>query len=102
MTSYNFGGQSAVAGRTDVRKQLGSRPEVSVVVPCFNEEDALPETTRRLALSLEQMGLSFEIIFVDDASTDSSLRVVKEFPRADPRLRGISFSRNVLHQLPDA
>lgn len=71
------------------------RDLISVIVPCFNEEDALPyfykafkETAREMA------GVPFELIFVDDGSRDDTLSIMKELAEKDEDVRWISFSRN--------
>jgi dolichol-phosphate mannosyltransferase len=78
---------------------FGPKPEITVVVPCFNEEVVLPETSRRLTTSLEQIGCAFEIIFVDDGSRDDTPRVLTGLHAADPRIRIVRLSRNFGHQI---
>ena len=78
---------------------FGLKPEISVVVPCFNEEAVLRETARRLTATLEQMGSPFEIICVDDGSKDATARVLAELHTSDPRLRVVRLSRNFGHQI---
>ncbi|UFP93113.1 glycosyltransferase family 2 protein [Gloeobacter morelensis] len=72
---------------------------ISVVVPVFNEQDNLPELYRRLTAVLGGLGSSYEIIFVDDASSDRTPHLVRQFIQADPRVRLLSFSRNFGHQV---
>jgi dolichol-phosphate mannosyltransferase len=78
---------------------FGPKPEISVVVPCFNEDVVLPETTRRLTASLEQIGRSFEIIYVDDGSKDHTPSVLTDLHASDPRIRVVRLSRNFGHQI---
>jgi polyisoprenyl-phosphate glycosyltransferase len=78
---------------------FGPKPEISVVVPCFNEDAVLPETTRRLIASLEEIGRSFEIVYVDDGSRDNTPRVLTEIYASDPRVRVVRLSRNFGHQI---
>lgn len=78
---------------------FGPKPEITVIVPCFNEEVVLPETARRLTASLEQIGRSFEIIFVDDGSRDGTPRVLTGLHAADARVRIVRLSRNFGHQI---
>ena len=73
--------------------------ELSIVVPCMNEEDGLEETNRRLIFSLERLGLSFEILYVDDGSTDSTFAVAQALQARDSRIRVLSLSRNFGHQI---
>lgn len=74
-------------------------PDLSVVIPVFNEEEVLPELHRRLSLVLPTMG-SYEIIYVDDGSRDRSLSVMRQLHRQDPEhTRIFSFSRNFGHHI---
>ncbi len=71
------------------------REKVSLVVPCYNEEEVLPyfyEEFCRVAKLLEEFEV--EVIFVNDGSKDRTLETVKEFAREDERVKYISFSRN--------
>jgi glycosyltransferase involved in cell wall biosynthesis len=72
---------------------------LSVVVPCANEEEVLRETNRRLILVLEQLGMEFELIYVDDGSSDATPELLGEFQSRDARIRVIQFSRNFGHQM---
>jgi polyisoprenyl-phosphate glycosyltransferase len=78
---------------------FGPKPEISVVVPCFNEDAVLSETTRRLIASLEVIGWPFEIIYVDDGSRDNTARLLTELHGSDPRIRVVRLSRNFGHQV---
>ena len=69
-------------------------PELSVVVPAFNEARNLPPLLARLSPVLERIGLDYEVIFVDDGSSDATLETLKASARADARVRALSFSRN--------
>jgi glycosyltransferase involved in cell wall biosynthesis len=72
---------------------------ISVVVPCLNEQEVLRETNRRLFAVLEQLPLKFEILYVDDGSTDATPDILREFQARDERIRVVRFSRNFGHQL---
>jgi glycosyltransferase involved in cell wall biosynthesis len=72
---------------------------LSVIVPCKNEEAVLSETHRRLAGVLEQVKLKFEIVYVDDGSTDSTPQLLRELCVVDPRVRVLRLSRNFGHQI---
>jgi polyisoprenyl-phosphate glycosyltransferase len=74
-------------------------PLLSVVVPCMNEEQVLPETNNRLVATLSQAPLSFEIIYIDDGSTDSTAEVLRGLQAQDARIRVVRFSRNFGHQV---
>lgn len=68
---------------------------ISVVIPCFNEEEALPVYYRAMCRVMKEMpGEEFELIFVDDGSSDRTLPILKEMNKADGRCRYLSFSRN--------
>lgn len=69
--------------------------KISVIVPCFNEEDALPIYYREMCGVMEQMKeTEFELLFVDDGSSDGTLSIMKELNGRDERCRYFSFSRN--------
>ena len=74
-------------------------PTLTVVVPCFNEEAVIRETQQRLSESLNRLGCSFEIIYVNDGSRDQTLAILKEFQCAYDYVRVLSFSRNFGHPL---
>ena len=71
---------------------------VSVVVPALNEERNLPHLFERLCSVFEGAGWRFELILVDDGSTDGTLAVMKEMRSRDARVRYVSLSRNFGHQ----
>jgi polyisoprenyl-phosphate glycosyltransferase len=72
---------------------------LSVVIPCMNEEEVLQETNRRLVAVLEGISLNFEILYVDDGSTDSTADLLRELQAHDARIRVMRFSRNFGHQV---
>ena len=76
-----------------------NRPELSVALPVFNEADNLDELNERLTRVLDATGRTWEIIFVDDGSADSSFAKMAAFAKADPRVRALRFSRNFGHQM---
>ncbi len=71
-----------------------SVPSISVVIPVFNEAETLQTLYARLVDTLEEFGRSFEIVTVDDGSTDASVQILKELRQQDARLRIVRFSRN--------
>ena len=75
------------------------RPDLSVVVPIFNEEVILPELYRRLSTVLGEIVNSYEIVFVSDGSRDGSLHILRLFSEQDRRVKVISLSRNFGHQI---
>lgn len=68
--------------------------DVSIVVPLFNEAESLPELYQRIVASLEGAGISFELVFVDDGSRDSSFETIRRLRENDDRIRAIRFRRN--------
>ena len=71
----------------------------SVVVPMYNEEDVLMETYRRLTHVLENSGLEYEIVFINDGSSDKTGQLLREICDTDTRVKLIDFSRNFGHQI---
>ena len=69
-------------------------PELSVVVTVFNEAPSLEELYRRTVAALEPTGLGFELVFVDDGSTDDSFAILERLHAADHRVRAVRFKRN--------
>jgi glycosyltransferase involved in cell wall biosynthesis len=69
-------------------------PLVSVVIPVHNEEEGLPELARRLASSLDVIGEDYEILYIDDGSTDRSAELIESWAAADDRAVLIQLSRN--------
>lgn len=72
---------------------------LSLVVPVFNEEDVLPILRRRLEQVLPLLGCAWEVILVDDGSSDRTVELIRTIARDDSRYRGILLSRNHGHQL---
>lgn len=72
---------------------------LSVIVPCLNEQEVICSTHQRLAAALEQAALEFEIIYVDDGSTDATPELLRELQTQDSRVRMVRFSRNFGHQI---
>lgn len=69
---------------SDAKPAAESRIELSVIVPCYNEEYNLPELTRRVLLTFEQGHLPGELILVDDGSQDGTARVIRELMEQHP------------------
>lgn len=75
-------------------------PDLSIIVPVYNEEEVLPELHRRLTDSLQALGKSYEIILVDDGSRDKSSAIMLELTTKDPEhVRPLIFSRNFGHHI---
>lgn len=74
--------------------------KISVVVPCYNEEAVIRETHSRLLAVLEQLAPdTFEILYVNDGSSDHTLDILEGIQAGDNRIRVLSFSRNFGHQI---
>lgn len=71
----------------------------SIVVPVFNEEEVVAETYRRLTGVMEAIGESYELIFVNDGSTDQTKRILRSLAEKDRRVKLVDFSRNFGHQI---
>jgi polyisoprenyl-phosphate glycosyltransferase len=76
-------------------------PELSIVLPVFNEQDNLAELYRRLTSVLtDQLKLShYELVFVDDFSKDNSWELINQLHSKDKRVKGLKFSRNFGHHV---
>lgn len=70
------------------------RPDISVVIPLYNEVESLPELTAWIDRVLKREGLSGEVIFVDDGSTDGSWEVIEQLKQEYSFVRAIGFMRN--------
>ena len=62
-------------------------PRLSIVVPLFNEEENLPALDGEIRAALEPLGLAYEVLYVDDGSTDGGLEVLREMAARDGRIR---------------
>ena len=67
---------------------------LSLVVPCYNEEDALPPFYQEASRVLASMDIDAEFVFIDDGSKDKTLEVLRSLAAKDPRVHYVSFSRN--------
>ena len=72
---------------------------ISIVIPVFNEEAVLPELRQRLEKAANGWGDEYEVIFVDDGSTDRTLEILRAYHAENPRLKVLSFARNFGHQI---
>ncbi|MDI9358802.1 MAG: glycosyltransferase family 2 protein [Phycisphaerales bacterium] len=68
--------------------------DISVIIPLFNEADSLSELSEWIKQVMEQRGFSYEVLFVNDGSTDNSWHVIKEIATKNPNCKGICFQRN--------
>src|SRR5690348_10942354 len=90
---------SATRGSSeDAAAVSGPPPELSVVVPVYDEEAVLPELHRRLKAVMTSCAPNHEILYVDDGSHDQSPTILLALAASDPRVRVLRFSRNFGHQ----
>ncbi len=68
--------------------------DISIIVPLYNEEESLPELHAWIKRVCDNNNLSYEVIFVNDGSTDTSWQVIERLAAANPEVHGISFRRN--------
>lgn len=80
------------------RSGQAANPEISVVVPLYNEHENVHELHRRLVASLRQIGCSYEIVFVNDGSHDDTPLIIDNLQESDPHLTVVHLSRNFGHQ----
>jgi glycosyltransferase involved in cell wall biosynthesis len=71
------------------------KPDISVVIPAWNEADNLERLRDGLIDSLESLGKSFEILFIDDGSTDGTFEEIAAFAKEDARIRGVRMRKNM-------
>ena len=68
--------------------------KISIIVPCYNEEQAIPYFYEEITKVAKEMNNDFEFIFVNDGSKDKTIEIVKEYAKKDKRVKFIHFSRN--------
>ena len=85
---------SSIPSEIDRRDESPSRPEISVLLPVYNEEPNLLPLHAKLDTALKQLGRSAEIVYVDDGSSDGSLKILREIAAADDRVRVVALRRN--------
>lgn len=68
--------------------------DISIVVPLFNEDESIPELYAWIARVMEENQFSFEVIFIDDGSTDRSWSIIEDLKKQSPNVKGIKFRRN--------
>jgi dolichol-phosphate mannosyltransferase len=86
------------AASYDLPVAPGASPELSVVVPLFNEQENIPELYRRLTAMLPTIVRAHEIVLVNDGSKDSTGSMIDRLQREDPHVTAIQLSRNFGHQ----
>lgn len=89
----------ADAPTTRVTAPCDGRPQLSVIVPCYNEEEVIAHTHERLSRALAEADYDFEIIYVDDGSKDRTALLLRDIAAQSARARVIRLSRNFGHQI---
>ncbi len=74
-------------------------PVLSILVPCYNEQESIAACHAKLHQVLGELGLSYELVFVDDGSKDATLSILRSLQAADPRIVVVQLARNFGHQL---
>jgi len=72
---------------------------LSIIVPIYNEELVIPELYRRITSVMEEIGVTWEMVCINDGSRDRSVQMLLELRQADPRIKLVDFSRNFGHQI---
>ncbi|MGA2684520.1 MAG: glycosyltransferase family 2 protein [Verrucomicrobiota bacterium] len=73
---------------------MGDAPELSLVIPCYNEQDNLRALIKAIREAVDPLRLPYEVVITDDCSRDRSWEILKELAAADPRVRGLRFAFN--------
>jgi glycosyltransferase involved in cell wall biosynthesis len=87
-------GMDAATGAVRLERNENTPIDLAVVIPLYNEVETIPDLGTRLKDALEKLGKSWEVIIVDDGSTDGSYEALKKLHDADPRFTVIQFRRN--------
>ena len=74
-------------------------PAFSIIAPIWNETESLPELYRRVSEVMDQTGEPWELILIDDGSTDGSTDEIRAMAEKDKRVRPVIFARNFGHQI---
>jgi len=72
---------------------------LSIIVPIYNEEAVIPELYKRITGVMDEIGVSWEMVCINDGSRDRSVPMLLELRQADPRIKLLDFSRNFGHQI---
>jgi glycosyltransferase involved in cell wall biosynthesis len=68
--------------------------DISLVIPAKDEQESIPELSQWISRVMQTHGFSYEVIFIDDGSTDSTWEEIKKISAANPRFKGLQFNRN--------
>ena len=69
-------------------------PEISLIIPCYNEQDNVRELVKAIRAAVEPLTISYEVVITDDCSKDKSWEILKELAARDPRIRAQRFAFN--------
>src|SRR4051794_21240596 len=75
------------------------KPELSIVAPCYNEAEGLPELVRRITAVGSSLAQSYELVLINDGSRDGTWPAIVDLASRDPQIVGVNLSRNHGHQL---
>ena len=75
------------------------KPVFSIIAPIFNEIESLPELKRRITEVMGKTGENWEMVLVDDGSTDGSTDLIRDMSQKDHKIRPVIFARNYGHQI---
>lgn len=75
------------------------QPDLSVIIPIYNEEANIPVLYERMKRVLASLGGTHELVFINDGSRDRSMQLIRELSSSDPSVKFINFSRNFGHQI---
>ncbi len=73
---------------------MDNKPYISVLIPLLNEQDSLTELQQRLHDALEGIGKPYEILYINDGSTDNTQRILEDFHERFPTVKVIEFNKN--------
>ena len=73
---------------------MDNKPYISVLIPLLNEQESLPELQQRLHDTLDDIGKPYEIIYINDGSTDNTQHILEDFHKRSPTVKVIEFNRN--------
>ena len=84
---------------SNMRKTNNQMKLLSIIIPCYNEEDVIEETYRRLSLLYPKLSMNTEVIFVNDGSQDTTMHKLCNIANKSDNIKILSFSRNFGHQI---
>jgi polyisoprenyl-phosphate glycosyltransferase len=95
---YFMAGEAAANLSAPLLSGGPARPDLSIVIPLFNEEEVLPALHAQLQEQLRTLGVTYELLLVNDGSRDNSELILRQLRQSDSHLVAIHFSRNFGHQ----